>query len=171
MNRVARLDHIERLGFVVGGNWNYYDDGVHEIHDYESVKIVTDPLLKVIDSDPNLTCLDRSNSSWLLDWGPRFKRIFKTMEGHSKLCTFVVVNRCYCYWSCYWPSDNSTEHSRYPRFSWLEQLLSRNRNITVWKGQEEGAQTEQASTLLQWISTACERYYTMATLTGGKDVG
>jgi hypothetical protein len=130
LKRVAELGHFETLGIAVDGNWDYSDDGVY---DYDSVAVVAEALIKVIEGNPNLTSLDISGSYWLLDWGPQFKRIFKAMEKHRSLRTFIVVE------DCDWESDSdiedsgddSTECFDYPRYSWLEQLLSRNRNIEV----------------------------------------
>lgn len=49
------------------------------------------------------------------DWCPHLQMVFNAMELHAGLRTFVVRN--------YPPEDID--------YSWLERLLSRNRNITV----------------------------------------
>jgi hypothetical protein len=125
LNRVAELGHFEGFGFSVD---EYFIVESGTLYLYEFVQPLAEALIRVINGNPNLTHLDISGSYWFLDWGPHLKEMFKAVEKHEGLRTFTV--QCYEWGDC---DDDDESKLRHPQYSWLEQLLKSNRNITVFE--------------------------------------
>lgn len=64
---------------------------------------------------PKLRSLDLSEIAYLIDWRPHLQGIFEALETHTSLRKFVVKDRTW----------------KQLHYTWLAQLLTRNRNITV----------------------------------------
>ncbi|GAX29362.1 hypothetical protein FisN_16Hu201 [Fistulifera solaris] len=106
LTRVAQLGHFEKIYFSVQScKWFKFD----------KIAPVAAALVNVIEGNPNLKHLDLSNTFMPWNWGPHLENVFKALEEHKMLRTFAVPR--------YPPED--------PTYSWLEQLLSRNRMISV----------------------------------------
>ena len=133
LNRVAQLGHFEKLRLSIRLQWPRA-----ELLEYDDVARVAVALTRAIHANPKLLCLDLSCNSSLLHYGPHLQSIFKSMEEHEGLRTFAVQSYIL---GDLWDEDESSEdvdgqfRSRFDfDRSWLEQLLSRNRNITVVDG-------------------------------------
>ena len=111
LNRVAELGHLERLEFSAFW-YNAYEKQIQPAE----IARVTDAIIRVIHSNPHLIDLDLSRIPWLMKCYPQLEIVLVALEGHTGLRTFVV---------------NSNYIAEYQLFSWLERLLSRNRNIEV----------------------------------------
>ena len=134
LNHVAALGHFERLCLSIRCN--------HEESDYApfafgDVATVAEALTGAIRANPKLSCLDLSGSQSHLHWGPHLQSVFEAMEEHEGLRIFVVQSYPHGDDSDGDGSQNS-EDDFVSRFkfdrSWLESLLSRNRNIVVLDG-------------------------------------
>jgi hypothetical protein len=122
-NRVTELGHFERFSIFVD---EYFLVESGALYLYEFEQPLAEALVRVINGNPNLTRLDICGSYWLLDWGLHLKEMFKVVEKHKGLRTFTA--------QCYRWEDSQNDDDpklRHPQYSWLEQLLKRNRNITV----------------------------------------
>lgn len=108
-NRVADLGHFERWHFSV----NHRYDRERELRDADNKNLVVDALIRAIKANPKLEYVDVSDAHWRVSWNFYFRDIFNAMEEHTGLRTFIV-NGLPLY-----------------AYGWLEQLLSRNWNITV----------------------------------------
>ncbi len=112
MNRLAKSGHFERLCFAFGFRENQLN---WRFDDFDKMDRVAKALIRVIRSNPQLSHFDLSSSLCKVDWNPHVKNMFEAMENHEGLRTFAIKN--------YPPED--------PDFSWIKNLLSRNRRIRV----------------------------------------
>ena len=112
LNRVAQLGHFESLCFSV----RYFDEENIERYAFERVARVAEALICAINANPNLRHLDLSKTHHFLNWGPHLQNLFKAMEERKGPLAIIL--------SAYPLED--------PGYSWLKQLLSRNRNIAVY---------------------------------------
>lgn len=132
-DRVAQLGHLERLCFSVHNRLDQFDffEDPYEFEtpfDVDKVAPIAAALVRAIEGNPKLSHLDLSKSICkYLDWGPHLPTIAEAMEGHESLRGFIVQAK-------YEFADDHSESSTQPDYSWLERLLSRNRNITVLDG-------------------------------------
>ncbi len=85
-------------------------------HEFRDKASVAKALIRTINANPNLTYLRVTSDCWDVTWGEYLPQIFNAIEEHKELRTFAL-------WE--YPSDED------PTYSWLERLLSRNRNITI----------------------------------------
>jgi hypothetical protein len=107
-DRVAELGHFERLS--IGAEYS-----LRNCLCPGNVNPVAQALIRAIDANPKLSYLDLSNFRELdsdSDSAIHFENIVRSMGQHIEMCTIVV---------------NTSRVD----FSWLEQQLSRNRNIEV----------------------------------------
>ncbi len=111
LKRVATLGHMER--FCFSASWS--DRSANQQPANNDVACVTDAIINVINSSPKMRYLNLSEMPWLMKCAPELQRLFVVMEGHAGMRTFVLKTMI-------------AEDVLYP---WLEQLLSRNRNIQV----------------------------------------
>ncbi|GAX17680.1 hypothetical protein FisN_10Lu402 [Fistulifera solaris] len=135
LNRVAVLGHLERLSISLPFLSEENDlTEFMEFFDYSDMFPVVEALIRAIHGNPKLSSLDLADGDSYLQWGPHMKSIFKAVEKHPSLRTLAVQS--------YGNGDNAEsdaligvnddfvkKHCFYP--SWLERLLSRNRNIVV----------------------------------------
>ncbi|GAX17702.1 hypothetical protein FisN_10Lu421 [Fistulifera solaris] len=112
LNRVAELGHFAKLGISI------WKRGQHEFEHLKTKKhhLVADALVNAIAANPRLSCLDLSGTSFPPDLGPYLRNVFQAMEDHSSLCLFKI---------------ETYPRTADPNYSWLERLLSRNRNMIV----------------------------------------
>ncbi|GAX16102.1 hypothetical protein FisN_20Hu221 [Fistulifera solaris] len=121
-NRVAELGHFERLT-LSNDKYSDSDPAEGQVVPFDDMRRVVNALIRAIEANCKLSYLDLSYSSWAFPWAEHFETIFRAMEEHKGLRTFVVQGRAK---KGYTPN--------YPRqfdSLWLERLLSRNRNIEV----------------------------------------
>ncbi|GAX17693.1 hypothetical protein FisN_10Lu413 [Fistulifera solaris] len=111
LNRIADLGHFEKLTLSVD-HWNHRPERMS----IDKMARVADALIRAIQSNPNLQYLNLKDTEDRYDWDPHMQDVFKAMEEHKGLRTFVL--RFYPF----------LEDRKY---SWLQSLLSRNRQITV----------------------------------------
>ena len=124
-NRVAELGHFERLRFSV-------NEGNHGYIIHEDATEMIEAFITAIVANPKLECLDLSDSYRCLEWSSHFQEIFKAMEEHKGLRTFIVDELAAPVYDS--ENDDSDDECLDPNsapYDWLVQLLSRNRNITV----------------------------------------
>ena len=112
-HRIAELGHFDGLTFSIDFN----NEGNAARLDCDKLSTVANALGRVIQSNPHLMVLDLRNTHFRFDWGPHFQTIFKAMEEHTGQYLWCMLKQ--------YPSED-------PSYSWLEQLLSRNRNIAVF---------------------------------------
>ncbi|GAX16100.1 hypothetical protein FisN_20Hu223 [Fistulifera solaris] len=104
--RVSELGHFERLS--IGTNYWFR----HHLSS-EMLEHVTQALIRAIDANPKLSCLDLSTFKELdSDSAIHFENIFRSMGEHEGICTIAV-------------------NAFRVDFFWLERQLWRNRNIVV----------------------------------------
>ena len=121
LERVADLGHFERIRLSLD-----VSDNDRREFDWDALAPVAKALICAIHSNPKLSCLDLSDTHHVFDWSLHFKEIFEAMEEHDSMRTFLVRD--------FKPEDVSDEVGLEliaPDYSWLEKLLSRNRNIAV----------------------------------------
>ncbi|GAX18873.1 hypothetical protein FisN_26Hu175 [Fistulifera solaris] len=107
LQRLAALGHFERLKISL-----YCDEKVVE----EKAAAITNALMAVIQGNSNLMFLKLSEFELCcFDWSPQSHILFKAMEEHQGLETFVVKD---------YPITD-------PDYLWLKGLLLRNHNIMV----------------------------------------
>ena len=111
LHRIAELGHFDRLTFSVTRKSDEEDEPL----DMDGT--VTEALMRAIQANPQLSYMDLSYTHYRFDWTPYLPSIFEVMKDHIGLRTFVLADKYY--------------RPNHPIFSWLEQLLSRNRTITV----------------------------------------
>ncbi|GAX17707.1 hypothetical protein FisN_10Lu426 [Fistulifera solaris] len=112
LNRVAELAHFERLDLLLF-RFRWDDD------DLQNAALVAEALIRAVQCNPNLSFLDLSSASPIftrLNWTPYLERICDAVENNNGLdtCTIAVFD----------PKNESF-------YSLLEEVLSRNRRITV----------------------------------------
>ncbi|GAX19224.1 hypothetical protein FisN_4Lh191 [Fistulifera solaris] len=121
LHRVAELGHFERLCFSV-----FYNAFSRSLQFYRVARVV-DALIRAIHANPNLACLDLSSDKQSVRWSHYFQPLFQSMEEHPGLRFFVVQS--------YMLRDeeiNGDHETLFQfNFSWLQQLLSRNRRFAV----------------------------------------
>jgi hypothetical protein len=128
-HRVAELGHFERLSFA-----NLCRSEIDfDPHTYaRQVAPVVAALIGAVNANPKLSCLDLSDDESHLHWGPFFQWVFEEVKDHPSLRTVLV--RTYNHNS---DEDDTGDEDEYfeRRYcfhpSWLEKLLSNNRNIVV----------------------------------------
>ncbi|GAX17706.1 hypothetical protein FisN_10Lu425 [Fistulifera solaris] len=118
--RIAELGHFERLDFSV--DFFYLPDESMEAYTCEDVANVAEALLCVIVGNPKLTYLNLGRTHWRLDWAPHLGYLFDIMEDHKALRTVCVRE---------YPPEGCSEDEEAEHYRWLEQLLTRNRNIEI----------------------------------------
>ena len=106
--QMAEMGHFEGLSLHILSDWEFELDNVERL---------VEAVVRIIQGNKALTHLDLSRSVPFLTLTPHLHSIFKAMENHSELRTFIVEENYYS-WG-------------YRHYFWLEQLLSRNRNINV----------------------------------------
>ncbi|GAX17954.1 hypothetical protein FisN_18Hu165 [Fistulifera solaris] len=107
LKRAAELGHFERFQFSLRFD---YDVATVEVEE------ITDAIIHFIKSNPKLTTLVLGNDDeGSLYWCCHLQYIFYVIEDHPSLRSIKVDSRRW---------NDST-------FSWLERLLTRNRNVTV----------------------------------------
>jgi hypothetical protein len=111
LDRMAAIGHFECLKLAP-----CWDEDADRHYAFEDMESVADALVRVINGNPKLTCLDLGQCDESLVLEPHLHTIFKAMEKHTALTTFIVRHI-------------TTDY--HPAFKALERLLSRNRNITV----------------------------------------
>ncbi len=119
LNRVAQLGHLEKFTFSI----DFGDEGYNDQYEFKRVKPIAEALIRAILCNPNLVYLDISDTIWIVDWAPHLQAIFKAMEGHKRLTTFIVRD---------YPPEADDEDSQHADYSWPEQLLARNKIINVF---------------------------------------
>ena len=134
LNRVAELGHFERLHFSIC----YWDEDVEPDVEYTEVpRAVAEALIGAINANSKLSYLDLSDEVLTVDWNPQLPIIFKALEEHQGLRTFILQDCPPEYFSDEDVSDDSgsddddSVQSFRLDYSLLEQLLRRNRKITV----------------------------------------
>ena len=127
LNRVAELGHFERLCVALDNIWKLSEVGAAPL---------AQALISAITGNTKLKHLDLSR----IDWSPHLENVFQGIEEHKGLRMLVVktfppVNDSDAYSDS---EDDSSDGSPQrvnslmpPDYSWLERLLSRNRNISV----------------------------------------
>ena len=108
LNRVAAAGYVERLNFAVLGCRR--TESLYR----EKSALVADALVRAVQTNPKLMHLQLCST---YHWDPHLQKLLRAMEDHSVLRTFVVKH---------YPRDAD------PDYSWLKQLVSRNRDITVF---------------------------------------
>ena len=126
LNRVAEIGHFERLDFVA----DILYEGYRWPWSFDKLAPIAEALIGAINRNRNLTSLDLSYTHWALDWAPHFPSIFKAMEEHPAR-NFTVKKFAPNCDSADDDSEISAVNEPELYYSCLEQLLSRNRNITV----------------------------------------
>ncbi|GAX17692.1 hypothetical protein FisN_10Lu412 [Fistulifera solaris] len=113
LDRVAELGHLERLYLCASSKWEDEED----MRYMNSVDLsrVADSLVDAIDANPQLTVLDISSLDRYIDLVSHTRDIYEAVERHSGLRTFAI----------------HAWHFEDFEYDALEQLLSRNRDITV----------------------------------------
>ena len=149
-DRVAEMGHFERLKLKV-----------QSLHDWwqfvwsHDVTPVAEALLLAINASPNLAYLDLGNTWACANWAPHLKNMCSSMEQHKRLRTFVVPGKYKSHYGVpddadsvdgFWADDGINLPSQLFDYSWLERLLSRNRNITVLDRRAIDARTDRPST-------------------------
>ncbi|GAX14888.1 hypothetical protein FisN_29Lh104 [Fistulifera solaris] len=115
LNRVAELGYLERLNLSTSRSQRALDN---EFPDMSEFPAITKALVDAIAGNQKLTHLNLQDTYFMCYYPPHlnFQDIFRVIENHGSLRSFTI--------------------SRYPRadpnYSWLKQLLSRNRYITVF---------------------------------------
>ncbi|GAX21665.1 hypothetical protein FisN_29Hh104 [Fistulifera solaris] len=115
LNRVADLGHLERLNLSTSRSQWALDNEFPNISEFPAI---TKALVDAIAGNQKLTHLNLQDTYFLWYYPPHldFQEIFRVIENHGSLRSFRI--------------------SEYPRadpnYSWLKQLLSRNRYITVF---------------------------------------
>ena len=117
--RVGQMGQLERLEIFPirddeePGWWGGFDD----------IASIAETLICAINGNPKLSYLDIGHCDSSLDFEPHLSAIFKAMEEHKGLTTFTLR---------YAPEEMTS-----PVYPALEQLLKRNRNITVFDRNEK----------------------------------
>ena len=129
LDRVAQLGHFKKLCISIE---HMHED--IEVNDFifDEVAPVVAALIRAIRANPELTSLDLSDTFKHLHWGPNLQSVFEAIEEHECLRTLAVQKYT---WSDD-ADDNVSDEEEFERLfnfdrSWLERLLSRNRNIEV----------------------------------------
>ena len=127
LNRIAELGHFERLSFFVA----YWGDGYNEEHDVDDDGRVAEALIRAIIANPKLEFLDISRAADCVRWFYHFKEIFEVLEDRKTLRTFILPDLVA---PLFYMKDKKFERLclRHPVNDYLEKLISRNRNITVY---------------------------------------
>ena len=137
LNRLAAFNHLEQLDLAL----HYFDERYLQHLEFEepnAPSTMVDALIRVLYGHPHLTQLNIIGMHWICDWQPHIQRIFRALEDHPGIRILVLKTA---------PleddsdeeedtnndgiRDSSESSSRHPVFSWLKQLLTRNRNIVV----------------------------------------
>ena len=111
LNRIADLVHFERLAF----SFDYLYSEQHYYYKFD-IGPVADALIRAINANPRLSCLDLSGNCFTMEWGPHLQNLLKAVEEHKSIHTLILKN---------YPVEED------PSYSWLKRLLSRKRNVTV----------------------------------------
>ena len=134
LERVAQLGHFEHLCLSVHNRLEQFQllDDPYEFEepfDFDKVAPVAEALVRAIADNPKLRKLDLSKSDCkFLNWEPHLPAISRAMEEHESLREFVVQAEDE---SDDESDDDEVESMVKSDYSWLERLLSRNRNIFV----------------------------------------
>jgi hypothetical protein len=111
LHRVAAVSHVERLTLSTAC-WFQYDDPL----EMDNTGSIAEALVRTIQGNPTLEYLKLSNVHWLAG---HFHSIFQALEQHQGIRTLMIFE--------YSLVDRSEDTA----YSWLQQLLTRNRDIVV----------------------------------------
>ncbi len=122
LNRMAKLGHFERLTITCCRSCDRRLTFVRE-----KAEAIAEAFVAVIEGNKKLAYLDLSGFTYkrvpsrrcdlrTFSWSSQLEKLFKAMEEHEQLETFVLKD---------YPVTAD------PDYSWLKRLLWRNRNITV----------------------------------------
>jgi hypothetical protein len=113
LDRVAASGNVERL--TLATHYIEFPSDAFPYREIDDLAPFTRSLVSAIINNPKLSCLDLSSMYWHMDWSPHVRAIFESLETHEGIRTLIISEYRY--------ND--------PNYSWLKQLLSRNRKITV----------------------------------------
>ncbi|GAX21663.1 hypothetical protein FisN_29Hu101 [Fistulifera solaris] len=113
LDRVAASGKVERL--TLATHYIEFPSDAFPYREIDDLTPFTRALVTAIINNPKLSYLDLSSMYWHMDWAPHVKEIFEALEAHEEIRTLKISQYRY--------ND--------PNYSWLKQLLSRNRKIAV----------------------------------------
>ncbi len=124
LNRVADLGHFERLCF----RFYFREGGAYQV-DVKVVARVAQALVRVMNANKNLQVLDLSRFLSALDWYPHMNYFLNAMKDNESLRRFKIKE--YPLHEVWGEDAVDPDIPHDPDYSWLKQLLSRNRKIRV----------------------------------------
>ncbi|GAX17703.1 hypothetical protein FisN_10Lu422 [Fistulifera solaris] len=116
LKRFAELGHFEKLGLSILQRGLHRRWDILETAGSAKTALMAEALVRAIEANPNLSCLDLRGTPFPYDWYPYLQNVFEAMEKHKSLRQFFIDR---------YPKKED------PHYLWLERLLLRNRCITV----------------------------------------
>jgi hypothetical protein len=149
LNRLATLSHLEKLELSL---IEYYDDRLYEEPEEEDDTTplnVMEALICVVCNNPHLTHLKLAGIYWDEVWFDHLQQLFLGMEDHPGMCMLVLEYLPWRYFCQIGVNPTVTSPAEY--YPWLDQLLTRNRAITVVDesggGSPKGSSTDKLQKL------------------------
>ncbi|GAX17671.1 hypothetical protein FisN_10Lu388 [Fistulifera solaris] len=110
-HRMAALGHFTAFNFAI----DFRNENNGEQFRFDQVATVTNAFIQAVQANRQLSTLHIGRVHARFKWGPHLQSIFEAIEEHTGLQRVVLED---------YPREDSN-------YIWLEQLLSRNRNIIV----------------------------------------
>lgn len=133
-DRLAELGHFEKLDFSLRSYLFRL-----EVDDDASSKVAA-AVIRVIRNSPNLTHLDISGMHWIWQWNSDLQSILQALEEHPSMRTLTLKAPPWDLDSDNNETDEEDDEkedegrkdlAKYPGYSWLAHLLTRNRHMEV----------------------------------------